>query len=312
MFYKIKTGITKQIEFECIDPMDISVGYFTVKELEKYYQNFGFSELTLEECKSEHVNFRSNIEVYDEYDFGRINLINTDDLCGLGDKFAIYIKKNLFLIVDLYDKDDSTEKTFNAALKRLDNIKVTFEKVIFVFFQELIYGDTRIMEKYEDIISGYEEQIIDGNHSKELNKQMFITKKELLVLKNYYMQLTDISEGLLSNENDLFDYDALMYIQIFKDKTNRLNENTQMLRDNLTHVEEAYSTAIDIELNTTMKIFTVLTTIFLPLTLITGWFGMNFYNMPELQSRYGYSTVIGVSIIIVLTSVYFCKKKNWI
>ena len=59
-----------------------------------------------------------------------------------------------------------------------------------------------------------------------------------------------------------------------------------------------------------MGIITIITTIFLPLTLITGWYGMNFSYMPELKWRYGYAAVIiGVLVIVILEIAYFKKKK---
>jgi magnesium transporter len=59
-----------------------------------------------------------------------------------------------------------------------------------------------------------------------------------------------------------------------------------------------------------MKVFTVITTIFMPLTLIVGWYGMNFKYMPELNWKYGYLTVIIASILVVSGCIFFFKKKK--
>ena len=61
-----------------------------------------------------------------------------------------------------------------------------------------------------------------------------------------------------------------------------------------------------------MTLLTIVTTIFMPLTLIAGWYGMNFIYMPELSSRWGYPIVIGVSVLIVIVSLVFFKKKKWL
>ncbi len=65
---------------------------------------------------------------------------------------------------------------------------------------------------------------------------------------------------------------------------------------------------LDYNLNNIMKLFTVITTIFLPLTLIVGWYGMNFTNMPELTWQYGYPAVIVFSVIVVMFCVIAFKK----
>ena len=60
-----------------------------------------------------------------------------------------------------------------------------------------------------------------------------------------------------------------------------------------------------------MQILTIVTTIFLPLSLLVGWYGMNFQGMPELSWKYGYPAVIGVSVLFLLLSLWLCKKKKF-
>ena len=92
----------------------------------------------------------------------------------------------------------------------------------------------------------------------------------------------------------MFDKRSLRAFRILAGKADRLYHNVLGLRDYVTQIREAYQAEVDINLNTTMKIFTVITAIFLPLTLVAGWYGMNF-NMPEYQSPYGYPIVIAVT-----------------
>ena len=75
-------------------------------------------------------------------------------------------------------------------------------------------------------------------------------------------------------------------------------------------IRELYQSQIDIQQNKVMSILTVVTTIFLPLTLIAGWYGMNFPNMPEFQWKYAYPVVIAVSVFIILLEIFFFKKKK--
>lgn len=92
-------------------------------------------------------------------------------------------------------------------------------------------------------------------------------------------------------------------------KTERYYENVLNLREAVTQVRESYQAQVDINLNYTMKIFTVITTIFLPLTLIVGWYGMNF-EMPEYHWNHSYAMVIGLSISVVVAGVAFFKKRD--
>ena len=91
----------------------------------------------------------------------------------------------------------------------------------------------------------------------------------------------------------------------------RLREESQLLREYCLQVQTMFQAEIDLRQNRTMKILTVVTTIFLPLSLLAGWYGMNFTGMPELTWKYGYPAAIAVSVGIVILSLWICKKKKF-
>ncbi len=91
----------------------------------------------------------------------------------------------------------------------------------------------------------------------------------------------------------------------------QLADETQMLREYAMQVQDVYQSEIEIKQNDVMKILTIVTTIFLPLTLIAGWYGMNFEHMPEIKYQYAYPVTIAASIIIVAASLYYFKKKKF-
>ena len=84
-----------------------------------------------------------------------------------------------------------------------------------------------------------------------------------------------------------------------------------MLREYGLQVRELFQAEIDIHQNNIMKTLTIVTTIFLPLTLVAGWYGMNFANMPELTWKYGYPSVIVISVLMVLVCLWVMKKKKF-
>ena len=91
----------------------------------------------------------------------------------------------------------------------------------------------------------------------------------------------------------------------------RLKNEAQMLRGYGLQIRELFQAEIDIRQNRIMKILTIVTTIFLPLTLVAGWYGMNFSNMPELSWKYGYPAVIVISLVIVMLCLWIMKKKKF-
>ena len=99
--------------------------------------------------------------------------------------------------------------------------------------------------------------------------------------------------------------------QLFMERCQRLQQEIQVLREYAMQVQDVYQAEIEIRQNSIMKLLTIVTTIFLPLSLIAGWYGMNFEHMPELEWVYSYPVVIGVSILIVILSLIYFKKKKF-
>ncbi|MCC8074244.1 MAG: hypothetical protein LIO62_08995 [Clostridiales bacterium] len=110
----------------------------------------------------------------------------------------------------------------------------------------------------------------------------------------------------------LIDEKNLQCFKIFTDKAIRIKDNVDLLRERTVHLWDAYQACLNMRLNQTMKIFTLMTTIFFPLTVIVGWYGMNFQYMPELHWKYGYLFVIVLSITVVIVLFFWFKTKKWI
>lgn len=135
-------------------------------------------------------------------------------------------------------------------------------------------------------------------------------RREITMLSHYFAQMMDIAEELQQDENDLFQKDQLHHIRIFADRVQRYEQSVQMLKDYIIQVRELQQSQYDLNLNRMMYVFTIVTIIFLPLTLIVGWYGMNFTTMPELTWRYGYLFVIALSLITIVGCIWYFKKKD--
>lgn len=174
----------------------------------------------------------------------------------------------------------------------------------------LLDGDLEYLDAYEDAVTEAEDSALTDGRENYLRK-IVEYRRELLRLKRYYTQLQSIVEGLLDNENGLLSQAALGRMGILRNRVDRCHAAVLNLRDYVTQMREAYQAQIDIEQNALMKIFTVITAIFLPLSLMVGWYGMNFDWMPELRSKWGYPVFILVSAAVCLVLIRFFKKKKW-
>jgi magnesium transporter len=310
MYYQLQEGINP-IELKSYNPEVLTLGVISLDELEQNYECFGFAYSTVWDCKNNLHRSHGNLDTYHDYIFGIITSINEHQIIKVQDRIGMYIKDNLLLLVIIEDKDDSTRAKIAELLEHLGLKKLSLERLIYSFFDRIISDDYEVLEKYETEISSHEDRINDRNLDKEFNSQISEIRKELMLLDNYYQQLIAVGEELEENGSDILSEENLHYFRIFTDRVSRLSNNTRMLQEYSVQVREAYHAQLEYDLNKIMKIFTVVTTIFLPLTLIVGWYGMNFTTMPELTWRYGYLFVITLSIIVAIICIVYFKKKKF-
>ena len=311
MFYQFQ-DVTREVPFSAYRPGVFTAGYVTRDELSAIAPALGFSPATVEACSTANRYFRSGVEVYDDYTFTELRISQFSEEGVLPeDCVALYFRRDLFLVVDVEDHDGSTKAKFLSAVNRYAPAAVTHEKVVCAFLEALLSGDIRFLERTGVELSELETDVVHTDTDKDFSIDILEIKKQLLTVHNYYEQLLDITDALGENDNDVFSSDDLKYVTNIAAKIRRLREDADTLYNSAVHLQDAYQASLDLKLNNSMKFFTVLTTIFFPLTIIAGWYGMNFVNMPELKWRFGYVYVIGLALAVSGALTFIAKKKKW-
>lgn len=309
MFFQY-TDVLSEISPEEIDENILTAGYVKGSELAGLCNKLGFADSAAEACASANKHFRSGVEVYDDCTFTELRIIDENDEDD-DDCVAMFVKKNLLLIVDVEDRDGSTKAKFTSAVRRFAPGSATLEKLIFAFLDTLLSGFITVIEDTENQLSGLEEQLLGSDVEKDFNAKLFEIKTQMLHFRVYFEQIIDITEVLDEDENDIFGDTSLMYINNIDKRLERLKEDTNSIKSTVEHLQGTYNSYLDSKLNNTMKIFTVLTSIFFPLTIIVGWYGMNFQSMPEFTWKYGYIYVIALSVVTVAVLTIIGKRKKW-
>lgn len=181
-------------------------------------------------------------------------------------------------------------------------------QLLLQFMEQMIEDDVLYLSHIESEAEKMEEKISSGD-SADFFPLLTKHRQKLSELNAYYEQLTNIGELFQSRACSSFADDTQDWDK-FAHRAERLQNHVQLLRENMLQLRELYQSKQDARQNKIMGILTIVTTFFLPLTLITGWYGMNFAYMPELKWRYGYPVVILVALIIAIGEfIYFKRKK---
>jgi len=191
------------------------------------------------------------------------------------------------------------------------NQEETTFRILSEFFIKLTASDFDNIECLEVDINEFEEGLITAEKPlKTASARIISLRRALLKMKRYYEQLDDVMDVLAENENGAIPETLVNHFSALSRRIDRLTKSVEHLREYVTQVREAYQAQVDIEQNQIMKIFTVLTAVFLPLTLIVGWYGMNF-NMPEYEWRFGYLYVTILNIVVCVVLCFIFKKRKW-
>lgn len=282
------------------------IGVLNREEAAKWNSRLGISDRILGECLN---GLASKFESHEGFDYISLVIPDKEDLLSEGNRISIYFRQRLLLFIcdDIEDYSLLHEIITKIEMKEIKNLSL--EMILYEFFDHLTAGDSLYLESLEQQIAELEEALITSV-KRDYIKEIILLRKKLLVLKRYYEQLFDLAEAMEENGNELLSHRMVRYFHILTTRANRLSDSISNLRDYVSQVREAYQAEVDISQNMIMRLFTVITAIFLPLTLIVGWYGMNF-SMPEYKSVYGYPAVIALCAAVSLFSVIYFKKHRW-
>lgn len=188
---------------------------------------------------------------------------------------------------------------------------ITPARTLFYVCESLIIDDPSFLERFEERLEKTEESIIEMDRA-EANRAIAQIRRELLRLDYYYEQLEDIGILLEENANELVEESDAHLFGVFSRHANRLFDRTRTLKEYSLQLYELQQTQLDVKQNEVMRWLTVVTSIFVPLTLVTSWYGMNFQDMPELSWYLGYPVVIVICLTIVVAELVYFKRRKWL
>ena len=217
--------------------------------------------------------------------------------------FGFYMtSESLYFIEDTGDLKRRVEKQAKDVSEPL-----TPDGLMFHFISSMIEDDVIYLSHIESETEKLDE-ILGGGTDNDFFARLTKYRRKLSEFNAYYAQLANVCEIIKAHpctEQTGSLWDGCI------NAVRRLQDYVILLRESVLQLRELYQAQLDARQNKIMGILTVVTTVFLPLTLLTGWYGMNFAYMPELRWRFGYITVIAVAAVIVICEIIYFKKKKF-
>lgn len=243
-------------------------------------------------------------EIYAHYIFGVIPVPDHEHLLGAPTNFLYYLNQHGLVWID---DGKQTERIVEKILQRYQNQKISLEFFLYAFLSELLQPDMELLESMEKRLLSMEEMALHHQRPDFIPRLLHI-RRELIVLRCYYEQLQDMFRELGNNAKNYFSSQQLHHLQLISDRSGQLLNMTQQAVEYSQTLRDVYQACLDHRQNKNMRLLTILTSVFFPLTLITGWYGMNFEHMPELQSEYGYPTVIVISLTVIVIELFILLR----
>ncbi|MDO4260827.1 MAG: CorA family divalent cation transporter [Eubacteriales bacterium] len=181
---------------------------------------------------------------------------------------------------------------------------------LFELMEFLVKDDVVFLQQYEERLTKVEEELLRGE-TEDFEWTIFQIRRELSALSAFYEQLSDMGETLQQYAAEREAERDRMLFGLCADRAGRLYSTVQMMKEYVMQIREMQQSRIDVRQNQVMKMLTIVTTVFMPLSLIAGWYGMNFSGMPELKWPYGYPLAAAVCLAIVAAEIWIFKKKKW-
>ena len=168
-----------------------------------------------------------------------------------------------------------------------------------------------VVEVLGEKIEGLQDLVVSDPQPETL-RRIHTLKRQLLFLRRAVWPLREVTNNLSRSECPFLQESTKVFFRDVYDHVVQIVDTIETLREMVSASLDIYLSSISYRLNAVMKVLTIITTIFMPLTFIVGIYGMNFEHMPELKWEWGYPLVIGVMAVIAIAMLGFFIRKKWI
>ena len=287
-------------------------GLTDVAVVERIGAIFGIHQLVLEDILN--TNQRPKFEEYDDHLYIVLKCLLSEDthFSVNNEQVSLLVMKN-FVIMFKEKKDElflplqQRIRTSSGKFRGLGSDYLAYAILDFIVDQNFI-----LIDLLDESITTLEDSLLTGEPKQDMLYKIQRLKRDMISIRRYVSPVRELLSEMLRSESDLIHENTHIFLRDVSDHSIRVVESIESYREILTGLLDIYVSTVSNKMNQIMKVLTVFTSIFIPLTFIAGIYGMNFEYMPELKWKWAYPLTWAVFIVIPIVLLVYFKRKKWL
>ena len=288
-------------------------GLAAVDVVEAIGAHFNIHRLVLEDILSTHQ--RPKFEEYDDYLFIVLKALMAQDRDG----FKVDYEQVSMLVMahGVVVFKEKRDELLAPVQQRIRTSKGRFRSLgsdflTYSILDAIVDQNFVLMDSLDEAITAVEDALLSDDPSTDILNTIQNLKRQIVSIRRYISPVRELVNEMLRSESELVDEKTHIYLRDVSDHALRIVESVELHRDIISGLLDIYISSVSNKMNQVMTVLTVFATIFIPLTFLTGIYGMNFEYMPELRWHWSYPVMWVIFITLPAVLLLYFKRKNWL
>jgi magnesium transporter len=274
-------------------------------------ENFNLHPLVVEDIAN--TQQRPKIEDFDSYIFIAMKMITYDpeikEICAEHVSFIIGDGYVLAFLEDEGDVFEPVRQRLRAGKGKIRKQRADY--LVYALMDAVVDNYFSVLEDLGELIDDTEEEVV-GAPTTDTLKTVHALKRELIYLRRSVWPLREVVSSMLRDDSEIIKDETKIFLRDLHDHTIHVIDTVETMRDIVAGMLEVYLSSVSNKMNQVMKVLTVMSSIFIPLTFVAGVYGMNFQYMPELSWPYGYPLVMALMGAGAVALLIAFKRRGWL
>lgn len=284
-------------------------GLHDTELLNTFGAHFGLHPLVLEDILNTHQ--RPKLEEYENYLYVVLRMLASSEGDALhSEQVSIVIGKNFVVTFQEIPGD-----VFDPVRRRIEkgggkSRRMGPDYLAYALMDAIVDNYFAVLEKTAERIELVEQRVADKPRPEDM-ATIHELRREMVYLRRNIWPLREVAAALQRTESEIVHDETRIYFRDLHDHVVQVIESLENFRDVLASLQDLYVSEIGVRTNEVIRVLTIISTIFVPLTFLAGVYGMNFDVLPELRWPHGYLYFWIVSVVVVVSLIVFLRRRGW-